>query len=378
MTIGARLGRLAGAASASCLALLSIGAVLAGPVLGETGGDVRPAFDAAVWVGCWEPWEDDGDSKAAFPRNQMVCLEPGPSPHLLTRRSVVDGWVVSVQTLRIDGSPLALSENGCEGWDRAQPSREGRRLYLQAEAVCDPGRRRHMSGAWMLLPHQRWLEIQVVRVENVLEVTVERRRAVSTRRLGRPGAIPMAVETERLAAAAPLTVEDVLEALAHVDPAVVEAMLFETRPSFAMRSSLLIELADNGVPERILDLMVAMSFPDHFVVADNTIRPAPAPEVGVPYDYWYPHYGFIYPYYHYGYWYPYPPVHHPRVGRVINGLGYTRVRRSGPPSSSLGQGGGAGGASGGGNVGGTTGKVNPSGYSNSSTSTRKAVRRDGF
>jgi hypothetical protein len=365
------------------LALLSIGFVLAGPATGETWGDVRPDVDAAVWLGCWELWEADGDGDPAFARDPMVCLEPGPAPHVLTRRTIVDGRVVSVQTLRIDGSRRASSEGGCEGWDRAQPSREGRRLYLQAEVVCDPDHKRHMSGAWILVSQQRWLEIQVVRVEGVFEVTLEHRRAVSASSLARPGAIPLAVETQRLAATAPMTVEDVHEALAHVDPAVVEAMLFETRPSFAMRSSLLIDLADDGVPKRIIDLMLALSFPDYFVVADNTIRRDSAPVLGVAYDYWYPYYGF-YPYYHYhyGYWYPYPPVHHPRGGRVINGLGYTRVRRSGLPSSglmNLMQGGGTGGGSSdGGNVAGTTGGVSSSGYSNSSTSTRKAVRRDGF
>ncbi|MBW2448141.1 MAG: hypothetical protein JRG83_19775 [Deltaproteobacteria bacterium] len=368
-----RPGRVAGAAAVFCLALLSIGVVLTGPALGQTASDVRPDFDAAVWLGCWEDWEEDGDSEPIFSRKQIVCLEPGLAPRALIRRSIVDGVVVSVQTLWIDGSRLALKEGGCEGWNRAQPSQEGARLYLRAEVVCDPGRRRHVSGAWMLLSRERWLEIQVVRVEGVVEVTVEHRRAVSASTLGRPGAIPLAIETGRLAATAPLEVEDVLEALAHVDPEVVEVMLFETRPSFPMRSSLLIELANSGVPEQIIDLMVALSFPDRFVIADNTIRLAPAPVVGVPYDYWYSPYGYFYPYHHYGYWYPHPPVHRPKGGRVINGYGYTRVHRSRRPSSSSGsstEGAAVSAGSGGGSGGGTKGSVSPSGYSRSSNSKR--------
>jgi uncharacterized membrane protein YgcG len=238
-----------------------------------------------------------------------------------------------------------------------------------------------MSGAWMLVSPQCWLEIQLVRVEDVLEVTVKRHRAVGVNTAWSPGTIPMAVENECLATAAPLTVEDVLEALTHVDPVIVEAMLFETRPSFAMRSSLLIELVDKGVPERIIDLMTALSFPNEFVIAGNTIRLAPEPQVEV-YYYGYPGYGFFHPYYHYGYWYPRPPVHHPRGGTVINGLGYTRVHRaersSGGTWTQSGGGGGSngGGISAGSNGGGSTATASPSGHSSSSTSTRMAVRRD--
>ncbi len=64
----------------------------------------------------------------------------------------------------------------------------------------------------------------------------------------------------------PWNVDDVLEMTAQLPPDAVEAVLGETRSAFALNSRALIRLSDAGVSERVIDLMVALTYPEKFVV----------------------------------------------------------------------------------------------------------------
>ena len=358
------------------VAVSSIGMWLASPALGVGWGDVPRETGSIPWLGCWSREQAQGDREPILGRGEVVCLARGPTPYTLTRTSWNQGTIVSTQTLLLDGKRRRLRGDGCEGWERAQQSMNGRRLYLLAEARCEGGRTRSVSGVWMLSPSDRWIEIQVVSVDGVRNVQIDQRYALSSNTVYRRGVIPMAIETARVAATAVLDVDDVLEALALVDAAVVEVMLLETRPRFPMQSSLLLRLAAADVPARVIDLMLALSFPNQFEIAGDAIRPTPEPVATYSYrydSYWYG-YSHYYPFYYYGYpsWYGHPPSDHYQRGTAINGLGYTTRRISAPHKPSDGSGGGSA-------------SVTPSGYtqpSNSSTqsssSVRKAVRRDDF
>ena len=129
-------------------------------------------------------------------------------------------------------------------------------------------------------------------------------------------------------------------------------MLVETGTMFALDGRTLIRLDDGGVPGEIIDMLVALSFPEDFSVR----RSAPtggggggflSSWGGYGYDAWYPYYAAPFGYY-YG-WSPYRSLYgwgdyyyldapyyglpgsgfteSPDVGagRVYEGYGYTRV-----------------------------------------------------
>ena len=136
-----------------------------------------------------------------------------------------------------------------------------------------------------------------------------------------------AITAARLASTAELSVNDVIEAGAAVDPAVVEAMLVETQASFALDPRTLLQLDDSGVPAEVIDLMVALTFPDEFVVERPPARTAVSFGGGgggfvdsfSPYvfDLRYPYYASPFGYY-YG-WSPYNSLYYlgPAVSYVI-------------------------------------------------------------
>jgi hypothetical protein len=70
----------------------------------------------------------------------------------------------------------------------------------------------------------------------------------------------------RAAAAAPLAIDDVVEGSRSVDVAVLEALLVERAETFQLDAKRLVTLADAGVPSRVIDLMVALSYPHAFAI----------------------------------------------------------------------------------------------------------------
>jgi hypothetical protein len=179
----------------------------------------------------------------------------------------------------------------------------------------------------------------------------------------------------------------VIEALRVVDPAVVEAMLLESDASFGIDSDLLLHLDAAGVPNEVIDLMVALSFPDYFVVEGGSITRQPEVYYGGYWSPWYPYYGYGH-YYHHRYGYGHGGGHHDKGhgGKVVRGRGFVSVHTINESSGGFSgflqglsnTGGGGGSAMGsdfsGGNNSGNSGSVSGSGFkSGNSNSTRPAV-----
>ena len=103
--------------------------------------------------------------------------------------------------------------------------------------------------------------------------------------------------------------QDVLEAHDRVSTQVVEAALVEIGAGFDLDRATLVMLADAEVDERLIDVMVALSYPDEFTIdrwagPQSTSYPNPR-IVSYGYDpFSYRPYGFG-PYYYYYPYYPY-------------------------------------------------------------------------
>ena len=159
-----------------------------------------------------------------------------------------------------------------------------------------------------------------------------------------------------------LSIADVIEANGKVVPEALQAALVEVKRGFELNGKGLIALDEAGVPDSIVDLMVALSFPKRFVVERNTSGGGGGYWGTSGFDSMWPYYAdpFFYISYYapfgYRYWGGYDPYYFQGPGfvivdpspspiqpsgdgRVVDGRGYTRVRRSepeainGPPGS---------------------------------------------
>jgi len=314
------------------LVLLAVAAL---PGLGQQGVATAQTTDLQ-WAGCWDLENGRADAEELETSDRRVCVES--SDATLTVVTLVDGSAVRSDQLRTDGRQRAVEDGGCSGTERAVVSADGHRLYTNADLVCEGGTRRLASGISALLSPDTWIDIQVVRVGDERELMVRRfvhnesASQATWEPLGR-GDLSLAARTARTAAAARVEIDDVIEAVSVVDAAAVEALLLESDASFAIDAGVLISLADAGVPGEVIDLMLALSFPDYFVVNEEPVAQYGPVAYGYPvgfYGYWSPAFApFGWSYYYP--WYPIggPPIGHPPGarygGRVVNGRGYARV-----------------------------------------------------
>ena len=345
---------------------LAIGFAL---VLMATAASAQTAPDSrwTPWLGCWDLVIEnarDGSPADDIPRPQRgsttrgdlrprVCVEPADGGGATFRTTIGDRTPI-VQTVVADGTSRPITDTECTGTQRAEWSRDGLRIFSRAELTCkgDAGPRR-VSGFGILGANGTWIDVQSIVVDGRDTYRVRRyRRAASdasaSRQSGRR-----------------LTLDDVKEASAKVTPHALEAALVETGASFALTSERLIDLDEAQVPEQVIDLMVALSYPKRFVV-ERTARAdvGPAPILDDPfglgwafgYPVWSDGFGLYSPlygpyssYYYSPFSYRYLPGYNPYFtgggfavvdggggggapnrpsgsGRVVDGLGYTRVR----------------------------------------------------
>ncbi len=358
------------------------------------------------WLGCWQ----------LSGEQVRVCVSPADDQRGVVLRTYVDGGGVESrtpvleQTLAADGARHAIAEAECRGHQSAEWSVTGERLFARAEVTCSDGAARMVSGLSMITASGVWLDIQGIDVAG--------RENIRVRRYERAGQVRFKPDTtyERLTAAAPrpaateFTVDDVTEAASRVSARVVEAALVETRAGFTLTSDVLRRLQRASVAPGVIDTMVALSYPSHFIVerpdaqasgafapVDSSVFDSPwSASSAYPYygSYWDPFWSpYVYAPFGYAYWasygggyFPYSPYlpstgfvptdgpERQDAGRAINGVGYTRIRErevversggDGDGDSSVSSGRSSGGSSGW--SGGGTSGASPGGYSGGSS-----------
>lgn len=320
----------------------------------------------APWLGCWQLVDESvrqtatADGTRSNPDETRVCVGPANEASGVTLRTLIEDQQVLEQTIVADGAQHPIDEAGCRGDQRADWSRTGERLFSRAELACTDEGPRKVSGLATVIDGT-WIDIQAIEIAGREHIRVRRfRRSADQTGLGDAEARRAASIAPRVGAGR-FTLDDVKEASARLSPRVVEAALVETNASFDLNSKALIDLDEAAVPDSVIDLMVALSFPTRFVV--DRARPLTTsastgfgslgPYSLSPYDYdafWYSSYM---PYYYspfgYAYWSGYGVPYYPITGfvtfdptqptpaaestggaRLLNGIGYTQIRSRDP------------------------------------------------
>lgn len=238
-----------------------------------------------AWVGCWRA-EGDASQRA-------LCIVPdGNGVRMITLNG---NAVQSESRIIADGQPHAISQEGCSGTETARWSEDRKRLFINADLNCGNNTQRNVSSIWAMLNRSQWANVQSIgagddRMLNTvryaeLELTdlpAEIAQAFADNRLAR--------ETIRLSAAAPLDLGDVHDAVQQAETRAVEAWLTVVGQEFNLNGQKLIALADAGVPNSVIDVLVALSNPQHFAVREERATdamPRGRRPVGCLDSYWY-------------------------------------------------------------------------------------------
>lgn len=247
-------------------AILALGALLVarrGAAAQQGGADAR--WDA--YLGCWQPvGAPDGA------RTSLLCIVPGADASAADLVTVTDGRETAREHLDATGRHVANVRDGCKGWESGDWSADGERLYLHADFTCANGARQRSTALLALDANGDLLDVQGLESGKNTGVRVARYREATD-----PGPLPpdvanavgartMAVDAARVAAAAPLTTDNVIEASSHLNKLVVEAWLANRGDRMAVNGHELETLARGGVPGDVIDVMVALAYPDKFAV----------------------------------------------------------------------------------------------------------------
>lgn len=257
-------------AAALAVGMLAVNSVSAQGVL------AGPRWQA--WLGCWSsaaPGSSYGSAQFAAP---VVCIVPTSSSDVVEVATIADGKVVKRDSIDASGRDRALQAKSCEGTQVARWSADERRLYLKSSSSCE-GMRTTGSSILAMTQSGEWIDVRGVSAGEGENVRVARYHDV-----GLPSSIPveiasalrdraMSSQAARIAAGANIGTTAVKEATASASAGVVEAWIMERAQRFALGASELVALADAGVPARVTDAMVAVSYPDAFQVARADDRP---------------------------------------------------------------------------------------------------------
>ncbi|MHB0963146.1 MAG: hypothetical protein ACYC5V_08065 [Gemmatimonadaceae bacterium] len=350
-----------------------------------------------AWIGCWAPEVAAGTSTRAPGTSVRVCIAPAPGKSAVEVTTINFGKVTDRSVIEADAEPHRVTRDGCEGTETARWSQTGRQLLQSSALTCADGTRRASSGVLSFTEQGQWLDVRGLALNGASSgVTISRFVAADAAdsasipadvRQAMPVRTP-AAEYAAVAASSPLSLADIAAVSTEVEAVVASAWLVERARglTLAIDGKKLTALADNGVPTAVIDVAVALAYPDVFSLVSDSREAQRRPGLHAlasqspnrggyqgmstygspcdPYlwslDPWYyysrsgarcgygnpfSYYGYGYPYGYYGYGYPYggygayggsyysngPAVivirndgeTRPSHGRVVKGQGYT-------------------------------------------------------
>jgi hypothetical protein len=193
-----------------------------------------------------------------------------------------------------------------------------------------------------------WVDIKLLKSGEEKIITIRRYRNVEDDSVTPAPIIPSQARFSRVSAGKNFSIDEVIELVGQIEPEVLEAALIEMHSPFPVNSKQLMRLSDAKVPSQIVDLVVALSFPEKFTVVPAAISwVKDSSDFKEPYYHWpmCPWYWTSSVYFPYGYqywgwdwyllygWYPYSYAYVPpsggsntdSSGQLVAGRGYSRV-----------------------------------------------------
>lgn len=215
----------------------------------------------ANWLGCWR-LEDDLAGTGA-----RLCITPdSPGVQLQTVVGKVNG---GIEALKADAVTRPITDKDCTGTERAEWSRDGMRLFRQTDVTCGSEPARKVSSIAFLGSGPSFINVQLVEGGADRAVRVQRyRRATDQTLADGTRALQTVVGGARSVTTADMlwNVEDVIEASGKMPAEAVQAAIAESKGRFDLNKKSLVALADAGVSETVIDLMIGIAFPQRFVV----------------------------------------------------------------------------------------------------------------
>jgi len=246
-----------------------LGALVALAALPITTAAQETRAGWAPFLGCWQ-------SESAQDAQGILCLVArGEDVDMLT---IVEGSVAFREPFTADGLTREIERDGCEGTESARFSDDRLRLYTASDMACDGEAPRRTTGIISMVGPARWLDVRAIEVNGAATLWSQHYRRTGSGvlvELGLAEAGPVdAFALRGISFAQPrVTVDHVIDASRNVDGEAVKGWLVEVGQEFAnLDAEDLIRMEDAGVSGAVIDVVVAVSFPEHFALNEAEDR----------------------------------------------------------------------------------------------------------
>lgn len=224
----------------------------------STQGDAR----FASWLGCWRLDDDLAGTGA------RMCITPEKGG---VRLQTVVGTNKGIDELVIpDGTARPIADAECKGTEQASWSQDGARIFRTTDVTCGKEAPRTIKTMAFIAPGPSWINVQHVSGTAANEsVRVQRYRRAANQNLADGTKAPQPDANIAMRVTADQTrwsIEDVIEASGKMPAPAMQAALTEVRHPFPLNKRTLVALDEGGVNESVIDLMVALTYPQRFVV----------------------------------------------------------------------------------------------------------------
>jgi hypothetical protein len=239
---------------------------------------------AAVNVSRWSPYLGCWATSSAGAIGPMICVVPTDSAEVVEMVTVIGDSIAARNRVDASGARTIRTRDGCTGWDQATWSADDRRVFTKSEFTCAGSGTQTSTGIFAMSHEDAFARIDAVttksgatRVRLVNFILVEDTALAPAEirsRLPKADALPQ--RALRIDAAAELSTADIADASKIVDGVVAEAWIGDRGQRFTIKAADLRALKQSGVPTRVIDMVVAVSNPQTFMLASGKPSTRPA------------------------------------------------------------------------------------------------------
>jgi hypothetical protein len=222
------------------------------------------------WVGVWA-FTEDSSSKVLSDSNQKTTVEILPTSDGkgldITRKVATQPDVK--EWLFPDGTRHSVDASNCTGWQTSRLIAEAGMIISSSEMNCKEAGAFSTSNIKMIVAADKMVDILSLKAGG--ETRLATRRLVLERELVPAGGSELAyVNTvERIAAASPWNKDMVVQLSKTIEIQLFEAALMEKNVKLDLNAGALKDLKKANMPNELIDLLVALAYPDKFHIEKN-------------------------------------------------------------------------------------------------------------
>ncbi len=249
-------------------ALVSLVFLFTGTAMAQTA-TTGNGSSLAPWFGVWSIADDQSSTGTASNQKNTIEIRPTTDHRGLEimrktpNRPDVSEFVIP------DGAKRPLNSQSCTGWQAFKYVSEAGSILGSSEVTCKESGTLETATLQTFVAPDRMIEI--------LSVKTAGRTGVAVRHLQYERDLPSTTDSqaswvgveERIPLSAPWTLDAIIQLSKSVDTQAMQAALMEKKVRLNLTQESLKQMQAAKLPKEIIDLTVALCFPDQFHIEKN-------------------------------------------------------------------------------------------------------------